>query len=351
MTPSQISSGLSAPFGAAALLGQNGAIALLLTLFMAVTSSSSAELIAVSSILTFDVYKTYFVPKATPQQLIFISHVMICVFGVIMAAFACLWHGIGIDLGWLFLVMGLIIGGAVFPAAFAICWKGQTKAGAISGCLVGLAAGLIAWLVEAQVYYGELTIATTGASYPTLAGNMAAVLTGLVVSLVVSLIKPDDFDWSITRAINAPTTSSHSPVADTPLTDSERSSHIAEPQEEKDMSTSSPPVEPASLPTVIEEDREENEDKLFLEDPRNLKRAFLIALVTSSTLTAIMLFILPMPMFFTEYVFSQGFFTAWIVISFLWVFFALGICGLLPVWETRAFWGKLGGAMFGGLRK
>lgn len=109
MTSSQISSGLSAPFAAVALLGKPGAIALLLTLFMAVTSSSSSELIAVSSILTFDVYKMYIKPHATPAQLIRISHIMICLFGVIMGLFACIWNIIGINLGWLFLVMGLLM--------------------------------------------------------------------------------------------------------------------------------------------------------------------------------------------------------------------------------------------------
>jgi Na+/proline symporter len=78
----EISSGLAAPYAAIALLGKNGAAALLIVLFMAVTSCASAELIATSSLLTFDVYKAYVQPKATPQQLIFVSHIMICVFGV-----------------------------------------------------------------------------------------------------------------------------------------------------------------------------------------------------------------------------------------------------------------------------
>lgn len=88
-TSAQISSGLAAAFSASTLLGKGGAVALLIVLFMAVTSCASAELIAVSSILTFDVYKAYFKPAATPENLIFISHVMICVFGMTMAVFAC----------------------------------------------------------------------------------------------------------------------------------------------------------------------------------------------------------------------------------------------------------------------
>jgi Na+/proline symporter len=102
-TSGQISSGLAAAFAAETLLGQSGAIALLIVLFMAVTSCASAELIAVSSLLTFDVYKEYFQPKATPKQLIFVSHIMICVFGLTMSVFACIWNAASIDLGWLFL--------------------------------------------------------------------------------------------------------------------------------------------------------------------------------------------------------------------------------------------------------
>ncbi|RLL94798.1 hypothetical protein CFD26_104593 [Aspergillus turcosus] len=322
MTASQVSAGLSAPFAATALLGHGGAVALLLTLFMAVTSSASSELIAVSSILTFDIYKTYIKPSATPEQLIFVSHAMICFFGLVMAAFACLWNAIGIDLGWLFLTMGLLIGGAVFPAAFAITWKGQTRLGAISGAIVGLCAGVTAWLVEAKVYYGELSITTTGSSYPTLAGNMAAVLTGLIVSVTVSYIKPDDFDWSITRAINAPAAAAASD-----------DSTIVE-TEGKDATNS-------NLPTVKAEEKEALEDAAFIEDPKKLKGAFMVALVTSVVLSFIMDFLIPIPMFLSHYVFSKGFFTAWVVISFIWVFGAMTLCGLLPIIETRRFFKQL----------
>jgi Na+/proline symporter len=102
-TSAEISSGLASAYAASVLLGKGGAVALLIVLFMAVTSCASAELIAVSSLLTFDVYKGYVQPKATPKQLIFVSHVMICVFGMTMAVFACIWNAASIDLGWLFL--------------------------------------------------------------------------------------------------------------------------------------------------------------------------------------------------------------------------------------------------------
>lgn len=339
MTSSQISSGLSAPFAAVALLGKPGAIALLITLFMAVTSSSSSELIAVSSIMTFDVYKMYIRPFASPEELIKVAHVMICVFGLVMATFACIWNAIGIDLGWLFLVMGLLIGGAVFPAAFAVTWKKQSKYGAISGAVGGLCAGLTAWLVEAKVYYGELTVTTTGASYPTLAGNMAAVLTGLILTVVVSYIKPDDFDWAITRGINKVT------EAATPATDRESLEQNQVEASDPEKKTSSAPhtsivsnlAPHSTLPTILHEDAEELEDQAIMEDPTRLKGAFRFACISATILTLLMDFIIPLPMFLSHYIFSKGFFTGWVVVSFIWVFFALVTCALLPIWEAMGF--------------
>ena len=41
---------------------------IIIIVFMAVTSSGSAEFVAVSSLLSYDVYKTYINPKATGKQ-------------------------------------------------------------------------------------------------------------------------------------------------------------------------------------------------------------------------------------------------------------------------------------------
>lgn len=334
MSESQITAGLSSPYAAIALLGRGGAVALLIVLFMAVTSCASAELIAVSSILTFDIYKTYLKPAATPTQLIFISHIMICVFGLSMAVFACIWNAIGIDLGRLFLVMGLLIGGAVFPAAFAISWKGQTKAAAIAGPLVGLVAGLIAWLVTAYQYYGSLSVSTTGMEYPTLAGNLAAIMTGLIVSVSVSLAKPEPFDWEVTRLINPPSPApSASPSSTGPS-----------------LKDGNPDTSPDLL-TVRDEEKQMQEDAIVVEDPSSLAHAFKVACIASFLLTFIMDFLVPIPMFLSHYVFSEGFFVAWVIITFMWVFCSTAISTLLPLWETRDFFGELVSEIFGGMKR
>ena len=57
--------GLVPPAAAVFLMGRSGAILIVTMLFMAVTSAGSAELVAVSSLFTYDIYRTYINPKAT----------------------------------------------------------------------------------------------------------------------------------------------------------------------------------------------------------------------------------------------------------------------------------------------
>lgn len=65
MPDADVSAGLVLPNAAVALLGKGGAAATLLLIFMAVTSASSAELIAVSSIFTYDLYQVCYLSITT----------------------------------------------------------------------------------------------------------------------------------------------------------------------------------------------------------------------------------------------------------------------------------------------
>ena len=57
LSADQQGAGLVAPAAAVTLLGTSGAIAMLIITYMAVTSAASAQLISVSSIFTYDVYR------------------------------------------------------------------------------------------------------------------------------------------------------------------------------------------------------------------------------------------------------------------------------------------------------
>lgn len=75
-------------------------------LFMAVTSSGSAELIAVSSLFTYDVYRTYINPNARGTQIVNFSRACVVVFGILMGVLAVLLNVAGVSLGWVYLAMG-----------------------------------------------------------------------------------------------------------------------------------------------------------------------------------------------------------------------------------------------------
>jgi urea-proton symporter len=86
------------PAVATELLGDAGGVLILIMLFMAIVSTGSAESIAVSSLIAYDVYREYMNPQATGEQILFVSRVVIVCFGLFMGAFAILLQEIGLNL-------------------------------------------------------------------------------------------------------------------------------------------------------------------------------------------------------------------------------------------------------------
>lgn len=167
----EVSAGLVLPHAATAMLGKGGATATLLLIFMAVTSAMSAELIAVSSIFTYDIYQTYINPTASGKFLIKMSHTSCVVFAVVMAAFSTGLYYAGIGMGYIYLMIVPIISSAVIPAALTLTWKHQNWYAAALSPIFGLVCSLIAWLVTASKQCGSLDVTCTGSNYPMLAGK------------------------------------------------------------------------------------------------------------------------------------------------------------------------------------
>lgn len=59
-----------------------------------------------------------------------------------------------------------------------------------------MATGLGVWLGTASVYYGEVTVKTTGEILPCLCGTVASAFSPVVYSVVITLIKPANYDWA-----------------------------------------------------------------------------------------------------------------------------------------------------------
>jgi len=106
MSQSEVSAGLVLPYAALTVAGKGGAAAIVLITFMAVTSTLSAQVIAVSSIISFDIYREYFNKAASDLQIIRWSHFGVIFFSLFSAAFSTMLHYVGIDLNWTLYMLG-----------------------------------------------------------------------------------------------------------------------------------------------------------------------------------------------------------------------------------------------------
>ncbi|XAR70735.1 hypothetical protein NMG60_11027707 [Bertholletia excelsa] len=190
ITANEASHGLVPPATAVALMGKPGSVLLLTMLFMAVTSAGSSELIAVSSLCTYDIYRTYINPDASGKQILKVSRGIVLAFGCFMGLLAVILNKAGVALGWMYLAMGVFIGSAVLPIAFMLLWRKANAIGAILGPIIGCILGIITWLSIASVEYGRVNLDTTGRNAPMLAGNLVSILAGGAVHAVCSLLWP-----------------------------------------------------------------------------------------------------------------------------------------------------------------
>lgn len=202
LTASEAGRGLVPPATATALIGEGGAVLLLTMLFMAVTSAGSSELIAVSSLCTYDIYRTYVNPNATGKQILNVSRIVVFVFGCFMGVLAIILNKAGVSLGWMYLAMGVIIGSAVMPVAFLLLWSKANAKGAVAGAIVGCIAGIITWLVVTKVEYGRVDLVTTGRNAPMLAGNLVSILVGGGIHAILSFIEPQNYNWESTKSLS-----------------------------------------------------------------------------------------------------------------------------------------------------
>ncbi|KAI9725616.1 MAG: hypothetical protein M1828_002901 [Chrysothrix sp. TS-e1954] len=304
MSAADITAGLALPNAAVALLGKGGAAATLLLVFMAVTSAMSAELVAVSSIFTYDVYQSYFQPEAKGRRLITVTHVSVILYAIALASFSTGLYYIGISMGYLYLLMGVIISSAVLPASLTLLWSNQSWLAATLTPPLGLCCSLIAWLVTAKKQGGELTVKSTGANDPMLAGNVVALLSPLIFVPLLTLIgRPQHYDWKSMSAIRR--------------------------GDDSDVARSAS-VELETVPG--ESHRTENDEKM---EQATLKRASKIAKWLTCFLAISLLVLWPMPIYGSGYVFSKGFFTGWISIAIAWLFCSAGCVAIYPLWEGR----------------
>ena len=290
LTPAQAQMGLVVPAAATALMGEVGAIMVLTMLFMAVTSAGSAELIAVSSLITYDIYRTYKNPGATGKQLVKVSRITIIGFGLGMGGLAVILLHMGLSLGFVYLAMGILIGSAVIPIALTILWKRTNRVAATAGAVIGLLVAVTTWVsVAASLpeYNGVVDLASLGHNYSMLFGNIAGILTGGTVAIIGSLASKTSFDW-------------------------------------KDLKEKITLVELSAAQSAEVTENEET-----------LKKAFKFSLKGGGLMTLILIIVWPMPLIASNFVFDQFAYGTWVAISVVWVSVAAGFIIFLPIIEAR----------------
>ncbi|GAA5852753.1 hypothetical protein JCM8547_002616 [Rhodosporidiobolus lusitaniae] len=314
LNAAQIGAGLAGPFASKAILGNAGPVMYLLIAFMATTSAFSAQLVAVSTLVTYDGYKQYIRPNATNQELMRVNHAAVIGWALFMAGLSSVWVWIGLDLNFLFYLMAVATSGAVVPVGLTMCWSGLNTAGAVAGAWSGLIVGLVAWLVTAAKLEGALNTATLTSNRAILAGALCALGTGAIVSIALSLIAPANFDFEITRHINK--------VSLGPTDVSEKQINAGDGEKEDVKS-------PVDEVDAIIEDKEYQDGVVKLQASQWKFRILTLSLLF------IFYLLIPVPLAATGYIYSKQLLTLQLVAAIFFLFVSTLVMTLWPILESR----------------
>ena len=287
LTTEQISLGLVAPTAAVAVMGDIGAILILSIVLTAVIAAGSSQLVSVSSLMTYDVFRTYLKPSASGRELMRISRFTIIGFGIGMGILASLMFQSGLSLQYLYMSMGIMIGSAVAPISLSIIWKKTNRYSATMGAIIGLILGIAVWLTSSAFMIGEISIFSTSHMIPLLLGNIASLTSSLCITVFGSLIKPENFDFKILKQKIL-------------LVDDK-------------------------IRTMLKNDTDE---KLLEKSLRMCKKI-------SFSFSLMIVVVFPLSFYFSDYVFSLESFVYWVSMAIIWATIAAGITIIIPIIEAR----------------
>ena len=323
MTQYEIDSGFVLPYVLKAILGNGGVGALLLILYLAVTSTVSAQMVSVSSIVSFDIYKKYIHPNAQNKSMINVSHITCVVFGLGIAGFSIMLHYVGVNMTWFGYFIPMAICPGVIPLIFTVTRDRQTFWAAFISPIVGFAAGLAVWISTAYHFYGSVTIESTGGQLPALYGSLTALLLPGTLSIIISFIKPEKFDWEKLKQVNL-------------LVDGDSSSEV-----EIDNDT---PTIPKEKQDGVEVNFESDETS-SLEQQQQSQAAsqltvkemdFWIKISTGSVIFILLVTWVIWPMsVYRDWVFTASYFKGYVTVALIWLYTTLIVIGLVPFYTGR----------------
>ncbi|KAK1241071.1 hypothetical protein MKX08_001045 [Trichoderma sp. CBMAI-0020] len=360
-SPALVNAGLVMPYTIKALIGDKGIVAFFVLLFMALTSTVSSSMIAVSSILSFDVYKTYIDPKASDKKIMRVSHLAVVFHAIFITGISLALNYGGADMTWIGYFRPILSCPGIIPLGLTLAWSKQTKLAAVASPILGFLTGLSVWLATAKSLYGTINIATTEASFPALYGAIASFFSPALYSVVISLYKPETFDWRrflLIELAEAPKLDGPEPSlssnkeknATTDKDPSESNSHgigaSNSPSENISVTASDPEnaktldigekgnmsVSINSDPSTLDLDNVQHPfDEATLQE---LHRWYRIAWIFFVVVVLVTFVAWPMPLY-RNYIFTKSFFSGWTTVAIIWQFLAFFAVVIYPLYDGR----------------
>ncbi|KAI2926489.1 hypothetical protein CBS147320_5913 [Aspergillus niger] len=320
ITTTEVSKGMVMPYLVKALLGESGMIAFFVLLFMALTSTVSSSMIAVSSILSFDMYKTYINPQASDRRLLGVSHITVVFHAIFITGISIALNYGGANMTWIGYFRPILSCPGIIPLGLTLFWSRQTRLAAILSPVLGFFTGLAIWLATAKSMYGAVNMTTTGEELPALYGAIGSFFSPALYSVVISLYRPYTFDWReflrIELADEAPTRATPAATQETKV-------------EGVYISTDASPTSTPSRLSLDDVRHPFTEDTL-----RKLHRWSWIAWAMFVVLVLITFVLWPMPLY-RDYIFTKSFFSGWTTVAIIWQFCAFFAVVVYPLYDGR----------------
>lgn len=333
LTLDQVNSGLVMPYVLRSLLGEGATTGLLVLIFMAITSTVSSSMIAVSSMISLDGYRTYINPRASDRKTLQVSHWGVVFHGCFMAAFAIMLEYAGATNNWSTYFRPIIACPGILPLILTLLWSRQTKAAAILAPILGLLSGIATWLSLSWKWSGAINITTTQVQLPGLYGAIVSFFSPALYSVIISLIWPSRFDWREFLRIDLIEDNSQ-PSSSLPSTfpskeavnETVKSGSDSENEKAGPISTSAHAQSKLPIDQVV---HPFNEKTL-----KHINKWFKIAATYFVVNVLVTIVLWPMPLF-RDYIFTKSFFGGWVVTAVIWHFGAMLAVIVYPVYDGR----------------
>ncbi|MCO5581050.1 hypothetical protein L7F22_034925 [Adiantum nelumboides] len=226
--------------------------------------------------------------NAKPDQILRVQQWGVIAFSLFMAAFGSLLHGVGVDLNFLYNITGVWSTAALPQIVFSFFGDRLPTWAVFPGIWIGFGAGLAVWLSLANRLGGSVSLATLELVEVDLYTFTTCIATGILLCTIGSILTPKKIDWNNLWQ------------------------HRYEGSgDEKEIA-------------AIEADQRFSD--------KNLKKWLFISGIASVIIFCVFLLIWPLSLY-RDYIFTQSFFTGWVIVSGIWAFLGFFAVGLFPIVE------------------